>query len=155
MSLIVFCKAPRKSKLQSRSITYTCLQGEITIFKKDERSRTDYLLFDSFNEETFLKYYLHLNQTGKFLYHKVAENGAIKIQVEFRASENTYPIFIHNKISKSKESDNKNLVKIALVPCNYYFLLGHFIAYKYLVQLIWTTNTNPHHFLSVYFFLKK
>ena len=97
MSLIVFCKAPRKSKLQSRSITYTCLQGEVTIFKKDERSRTDYLLFDSFNEETFLKYYLHLNQTGKFLHHKVAENGAIKIQVEFRASKDTYPIFIHNK----------------------------------------------------------
>ena len=72
----------------------TCLQGEITIFKKDERSRTDYLLLDSFNEETFLKYYLHLNQTGKFLRHKVAENGAIKIQVEFRASEDTYPIFI-------------------------------------------------------------
>ena len=89
MSLIVFCKAPRKSKLQSRSITYTSLQGEITIFKKDERSRTDYLLFD-FNEEIFLKYYLHLNHTGKFLHHiKVAENGAIKIQVEFRASENT------------------------------------------------------------------
>jgi hypothetical protein len=29
--------------------------------------------------------------------------------------------------TNSKESDNKNLVKVAQAPCNYYFLLGHFI----------------------------